>query len=160
MLKPLSLISHLLIYVLLTCPVAFAGPADTTSEKKSVVITSQTLTADNKNNTAVFEGSVVAKTGDITIQSDKMSVIYDESENNIDRIQATGNVRVHKDERALFANEAVYFDADEKIVFTGDPKAVEGKNVISGTKIIYYFRDDRVVVEGSKVVLQDKEGLK
>ena len=89
-----------------------------------------------------------------------MSVFYDNSENSIDTFHATGNVKVHKNERALFSDKAVYFDADEKIVFTGNPKAIEGNNIISGTKIIFYFKDDRAVVEGSKVILQNKEGLK
>jgi lipopolysaccharide export system protein LptA len=139
---------------------AYTASSNITPEKKTIIITSKTLTADNKNNTAVFEGSVVAKTGDITMHSDKMAVFYDKSENNIDTIHATGNVKVHKNERALFSDKAVYFDADEKIVFTGNPKAIEGNNVISGTKIIFYFRDDRAVVEGSKVILQNKEGIK
>ena len=144
----------------MTCSSAYTASTETESEKKTIIITSKTLTADNKNNTAVFEGSVVAKIGDITIQSDEMAVFYDNSENSIDTIHATGNVKVHKNERALFSDKAVYFDADEKIVFTGNPKAIEGNNVISGTKIIFYFRDDRAVVEGSKVILQNKEGLK
>jgi len=144
----------------MTCSSAYTASSNTTPEKKTIVITSKTLTADSKNNTAVFEGSVVAKTGDITMHSDKMSVFYDNSENSIDTIHATGNVKVHKNERALFSDKAVYFDADEKIIFTGNPKAIEGNNIISGTKIIFYFKDDRAVVENSKIVLQNKEGLK
>jgi lipopolysaccharide export system protein LptA len=144
----------------MTCSSAYTASSNTTPEKKTIVITSKTLTADNRNNTAVFEGSVVAKTGDITMHSDKMSVFYDNSENSIDTIHATGNVKVHKNERALFSDKAVYFDADEKIVFTGNPKAIEGNNIISGTKIIFYFKDDRAVVENSKIVLQNKEELK
>ncbi len=159
MLKPFFIINAVLIF-LLTCSSAYPASTKTKPEKKTIVITSNTLTADNKNNTAIFEGSVVAKTGDITMHSDKMAVFYDKSENSIDKIHATGNVKVHKNRRALFSDKAVYFDADEKIVFTGNPKAIEGDNVISGTKIIFYFRDDRAVVEGSKVVLQNKEGLK
>lgn len=144
----------------MTCSSAYTASSNTTPEKKTIVITSKTLTADNRNNTAVFEGSVVVKTGDITMHSDKMSVFYDNSENSIDTIHATGNVKVHKNERALFSDKAVYFDADEKIVFTGNPKAIEGNNIISGTKIIFYFKDDRAVVENSKIVLQNKEDLK
>ncbi len=159
MLKPFFIINAVLIFFM-TCSSAYTASTKTESEKKTIIITSKTLTADHKNNTAVFEGSVVAKTDDITIQSDEMAVFYDNSENSIDTIHATGNVKVHKNERALFSDKAVYFDADEKIVFTGNPKAIEGNNVISGTKIIFYFKDDRAVVEGSKVILQNKEGLK
>ena len=128
------------------------------SEKKPVVITSQTLTADNKNSTAVFEGSVVAKTDDITIYSDRMTVYYDNTKSKIDKIEASGNVKVLKQERAIFSEHAVYFDNEQKIIFNGNPKAVEGGNVITGTQIIFFLKDDRAVVEGSRVILQNTKG--
>ncbi len=124
---------------------------------KKIVITSHSLIVDNKNNTVMFEGSVVAKSGDITIHSDKMTVSYDNPENKLAKIHAIGNVKVYKKEGVIFADEAVYFGEEEKIVFTGNPKAVEGENIITGTKIIYYFRDDRTIVKESRVVLQNKQ---
>ena len=129
------------------------------TEKEPVIITSETLTADNKKNQAVFEGSVVARSGDIAMYSDKMTVFYSESENKINRIHALGDVKVRNKERALFSEEAIYFNDEEKIVFTGNPKAVEGENVITGTEIIFYIKDDRAEVKGSRVILQNKKVL-
>lgn len=130
------------------------------SEKKPVIITSDSLVADNKNSTAVFEGSVVARTDDMTIYSDKMTVFYDNANSKINRIEASGNVRVLKKERAIFSEQAVYLDSEQKIIFNGNPKAVEGENVITGTQIIFFLKDDRAVVEGSRVILQNTKGLK
>ncbi len=143
--------------ILSLCCIASASALIEKGGKKPVVITSQTLTADNKNHTAVFEGSVVAKTGDLVIYSDKMTVFYDNSDNKIKKILASGNVKVHNRERAIFSDEAVYFSNDdmEKIIFRGNPRAVEGENVITGTRIIFYPKDDRAVVEGSRVILQN-----
>jgi lipopolysaccharide export system protein LptA len=126
------------------------------SEKKPVVITSRTLTADNKNNTAVFEGSVVAKTEDMTIYSDRMTVFYDSSQSTIKKIEAFGNVKVQRKERAIFSDEAIFIDNEKKIIFRGNPRAVEGENIITGTQIIFFLQDDRAVVEGSRVILQNK----
>jgi lipopolysaccharide export system protein LptA len=139
------------------CFTAFSIASTGELENKPIVITSQSLTADNKNNTAIFEGSVVATTGDITIYSDKMKVFYENSGGKITKIHATGNVRVHKKERAIFSKEAIYLSDEEKIIFTGNPKAVEGENVITGRQIIYFLKDDRAIVEGSKVVLKNKQ---
>jgi lipopolysaccharide export system protein LptA len=125
--------------------------------KEPVVITSKTLTADNKNHTAVFEGDVKAVSGDIEMYSDRMTVYYNESEKKINRIHAVGNVKVHKENRALFSDEAVYFEDEKKIIFTGHPKAVEGENVITGKQIPFYLQDDRAVVEGSKVYLKNSK---
>jgi len=132
----------------------------TLAEKKPVIITSRTLTADNKNNTAVFEGTVVAKTEDITIYSDKMTVFYDSAQSTIKKIEASGNVKVQRKERVIFSDEAIFVDNEKKIIFRGNPRVVEGENIITGTQIIFFLQDDRAVVEGSKVILQNRQAPK
>lgn len=139
--------------------IIITSSAITAQEKRPIIITSRTLIADNKANTATFEGSVVAKTEDIIIYSDRMTVFYDSAQGRIIKIYASGNVRVQKKGRAIFSREATYFGDEEKIIFTGEPKAVEGENVITGTQIIYSIKDDRSIVEGSKVFLKDKGRL-
>jgi lipopolysaccharide export system protein LptA len=128
-------------------------------EKSPIIITSETLTADNKNSTAVFEGSVIAKMDDITMSSDKMTVFYDTNESTVKKIHCVGNVKVSQETRALFADEATYIGGEEKIIFSGNPKAVEGENVISGKQITFYIKDGRVTVEESRVILQSTQGL-
>ncbi|HDN94818.1 MAG TPA: hypothetical protein ENG76_01900, partial [Nitrospirae bacterium] len=128
------------------------------AEKKTITITSETLTTDNKSNTAIFEGSVIAKTTDITLYSDRMIVSYSDAENSIKEIHAIGHVKVLSKERVIFSEEASYFNKEEKIIFTGNPKAIEGNNVITGTQIIYFLQDDRTLIEGSRVILQNKQG--
>ncbi|MBI5050329.1 MAG: lipopolysaccharide transport periplasmic protein LptA [Nitrospirae bacterium] len=150
-----KILPRIIIIFLATDVAAF--PVVATGEKKPIIITSKTLMADNKTNTAVFEGSVVAKTDDIIIYSDKMTVFYNNSQGKVTKIYASGNVKVHKKERAIFSEEATYLNDEEKIIFTGEPKAVEGENVITGVQIIYFLKDDRSVVEGSKVILTNKK---
>ena len=156
--KP-HLIFNCLLSILIICFSVSKVSVTEGAEKKTITITSETLTADNKNSTAVFEGSVIAKTDDITIYSDKMIVFYNDAENNVKKINATGNVKVHNKERVIFSKEASYIKNEEKIIFTGSPKAIEGDNVITGTQIIYFLKDDRALVEGSRVILQDKQEI-
>jgi lipopolysaccharide export system protein LptA len=40
--------------------------------KGPIIVTSDTLTNDNKSRTALFEKNVIAKTSDITLYADKM----------------------------------------------------------------------------------------
>lgn len=152
-------IVNFILSALLVHFTVYAAAITDQKEKKSIIITSETLTADNKNSTAIFEGSVVARSDDITMYSDKMTVFYDNTRNKVTRIHALGRVKVHKEEKALFSDEAIYLEEDEKIIFTGNPKAVDGENVISGTQIIFYLKDDRAEVQGSRVVLQNKQRL-
>ncbi len=139
---------------------AFASAPAKEEEKRPIIITSKTLTADSKNNTATFDGSVVARTDRITIYSDKMTVFYGNSKGKIKKIHAVGNVKVNKKGKAMFSKDAVYFNDEEKIVFTGNPKAIEGENLITGKKITFYLKDDRAVIEESRVILQNTQELK
>lgn len=157
MLKPLFIFHNILIGSILFFSFSSATAAEK-AEKTPIVITSQTLTAESNNKTAVFEGAVVATKEDLTIYSDKMTVFYDNSESKIRKIYAVGNVKVHKNERVIFSDEATYMENEKKIIFTGNPRAVEGENVVSGTQITLYLEDERAFVEGSRVILQDQKG--
>ncbi|MBI4826400.1 MAG: lipopolysaccharide transport periplasmic protein LptA [Nitrospirae bacterium] len=136
----------------------FASHASSLKKDTPIVITSDTLTADNKNDTAVFEGSVAATSQDIKIFADKMTVFYSDGNSKIAKIHAAGNIRVQKEGMSIFSEEAEYiYDDEEKIIFTGNPKVIENDNSITGTRIIYFLKDDRAVIEGSKVLIKNKK---
>lgn len=129
------------------------------SPKEPVVITSKTLSADNKARVAVFEGSVVAKKGEMTMFSDKMTVYYsdEKSGSSITKIDSEGNVKVVKADRVITSKAATYLvEPQERIIFTGEPRASEGANVVTGTKMTYFMQDDRSIVENSKVFIVNK----
>jgi len=131
-------------------------------DKEPTVITSSSLTADNNAKTALFTGHVVAKKGDRTFYADRMLVHYIESADgetsNIDRIEADGNVKLVRIDRVITSDKMIYYaGADERAVFTGSPRATEGKNVLTGTIMTYYMKDDRSVVENSKMFIVEKD---
>jgi lipopolysaccharide export system protein LptA len=145
-----------LICFFLSFDLSFAQKA----EKEPTIITSEILIADSKAKTALFERSVVAKKGDMTLYADKMMVYYSEEKEgsaSIKKIEAEGNVKLIKGDRVVISKMATYFaEPEERVVFTGEPKATEGENVITGTKMTYYLKDDRSIVENSKVMLIDR----
>ena len=119
------------------------------------MITASRLSADGNANTALFEGSVVAKNNEMTLYSDRMKVHYT-AENEIERIDANGNVKLVKEDRVVTSEKATYFSQERKIVFVGKPRAVEGQNVVTGSRITYMIDEDRSIVEDSKVFLKQK----
>jgi len=150
--------------LLLTVSILFLIPATWVAAeepkekiKGPITVTSETLTADNRQHTALFEKKVIAKTSDMTIHADSMLVYYGEQKGNVTKIEMKGNVQVYHDTKVITAKEATYFAEEEKVVFTGSPRAVDGENVVTGTKIIYFTKDDRSLVENSKVILKNKQ---
>ena len=144
------------LLLLSLAPTPCQGEEKPFETKGPIVINSTSLTADNKAHTALFEGSVTARTDNGTISSDSMLVSYAEG-GNVTRIDAKGHVRLVRGDRVITSEEATYFADDEKVIFTGDPRATEGGNVVSGTKLTYLMKEDRSIVENPKVFIENKK---
>jgi lipopolysaccharide export system protein LptA len=122
-----------------------------------IIITSEKLIADNQAHTALFENSVVARTTDMTIYADRMLVYYAEDTGSVTKIEAAGGVKLIKGNSVITSKEATYYADEEKVIFTGEPRAVEDENVVTGSKMTYLLNEDRYLVEGSKVFLKEKK---
>ncbi len=122
-----------------------------------LIITSKNLVADTKKKTAIFTGSVKAVKGEATFYADKMVVYYSDGEKKVDRIDATGNIKLVKDDSIITSERAVYSAGDESVVFTGNPEARDSKNLITGTKMTYFLKEEYSVVENSSVYIRDKD---
>jgi lipopolysaccharide export system protein LptA len=149
----------LLGFYITSLSAAHASPEEDKQHMKGpIIITSDTLTADNKTNTALFEKSVVARTSDMTMHADSMLVYYGRENSRIIKIEAKGNVSLIRKTQAIVSKEAVFFADENKIVFSGDPRAVEGENVVTGKKITYLMLEEQFLVEGSKVFMIKTRG--
>ncbi|MDA8431693.1 MAG: hypothetical protein M0Z60_01870 [Nitrospiraceae bacterium] len=142
---------------MLACAASVSAEDQKAKVKGPITITSESLTADNKAHTALFEGKVAAKTSEMTMYSDTMLVFYTEGSGDVTKIEATGNVRLVKGTRVITAREAVYYADQDKVVFTGDPRAMDGENVVTGSVMTYFISDDRSQVEKSRVFLKGKK---
>ncbi|GAB4484976.1 MAG: lipopolysaccharide transport periplasmic protein LptA [Thermodesulfovibrionales bacterium] len=151
---------RLFISSLLLLALAAAGHAAETSKVKTqgpITVTADSLVADNKNHTAAFEKNVIAKTSDMTIYADTMLVYYREDGGEVTKIEAVGSVKLLKETKVITAQKAVYIAAEEKVILTGEPRAMDGDNVVTGSKMTFFIKDDRSVVENSKVFLKSKK---
>ncbi len=135
---------------LATCP-ALAAPVGkaAASDRSSLptTIKSNQMVADNKGKMAIFSGNVVAKQGDITIYSDKMTINYGDK-GDVEKIEADGNVRIVQENRIAKSSHAVYDSRQGYISLTGNPRVMQGSDSISGKTILYYVDEDKSVVSG------------
>lgn len=136
-----------LICLLLTAlaPAAFAAPA---ASREPLKIKSDTLHADNENKTAVFEGKVVARQGDLTLYSDRLVITYSGEGRELSKVEAFGNVRIMQGNRQATGAHAVYEPNESRILLDGNPKVVQGDDVITGKLITYYVNEQKSVVTG------------
>jgi lipopolysaccharide export system protein LptA len=147
---------------LLVAPVIGADrvPKDLGKDKgQSIVIKSNSLEVDNKKRVVAFTGDVDARRDDLIINCDKMFVYYSgnmrsdpsqKSDLKMEKIVAKGGVRISRPSGGLAtAEEAVYYQSDERVVLTGNPTVKQGDDMVEGTTITLYLREDRSIVEGS-----------
>ena len=133
-----------------------------------IVVTSDTLEADNKAKIATFAGNVVAKQAQeketLFIYCQKLIVHYiDEpdkkgappratekkgaaQQNKIDKIIATGQVKIVQGEDVATGETATFYNEDQKIILSGNPKVWQGKNLVKGEEITVWIRENRSLV--------------
>ena len=138
-----------------------ADKSDSKPETLPIVITAERLVSDNKAKFAEFIGNVKATQADFVITSDKLRIYYKgellntekkgNDEDVLEKIVATGNVKITTDKYIANTKELEYDAASMQISLTGeDSTVVYGKDSITGSKIILYQKDGRVKVLGSK----------
>ncbi len=144
-----------------------------------MAISSGSMTVKNLDHRIIFDRDVVVKKGDMDLQADRVEVILTASpneaaghalstlpgaggamlaEDNVERIEANGRVKVVQGGKTATADQAVYHNADETIVLTGRPETWEDGYRIQGSRITILLKEQRSVVEESRVVIYPDEG--
>ncbi len=121
-----------------------------TASRSPIDITSDTVEADGKQNTATFKGNVVAKQEDVTLYAHTLLIIYDPDTKKLKEIVATGNVKVVQLDRRATGQKMTFDQDKNKVVLDGDAVVREGMNVIRGERITFYVEEERSVVEPTK----------
>ena len=101
----------------------------------------------------VFEGEVIARQGELTLQADRVEVRADQKTRELRSVRARGNVRLRKAEVVATGEQADYDAVSGVAVLTGSPKVWRDRDVVAGDKITLYLAEDRSVVEGAKAVI-------
>jgi len=137
--------------LLLTGP-AFAG----SNSSAPIHIEADRMISQEQKNSVVFIGNVDAKQGDITIRCDEMTVYYTENKNKkkghnssseVKKLICKKNVEITEGDWLGTGNRMDYFAKDRKVILSGDAKAWQGQNMVSGKTIIYYLDEKRSIVE-------------
>jgi len=117
-------------------------------KSQPIDITSDKVEAYWKENLIIFKGNVIARQKDMVIYSDSLEAVVIEDGKGIERVIAGGNVKIQQGLRVANCQKAVFYNLDQKVVLTGEPKVSEGENIVSGDEIIFDIEKNRVEVKG------------
>ena len=73
--------------------------------------------------------------------------IYLKDDNKIDWIEALSEVIIQTGDRKALADRATYHADEGKFTLEGAPKVMQGRNVMTGERIMYWHETQRMVCE-------------
>lgn len=127
------------------------------AEDDPITVEANHMSSTEKTNSVLFTGDVDARQGDVRIRSDKMTVYYSQKsekkedegvKQKVEKMINTGNVEITRGKWLGTSKKSIYLAKDRQFILTGDAKAWENQNMISGEKIIYYLDEERSEVIG------------
>lgn len=147
----------LLGLLMLILPVAALAAGDNGDEP--IHIEADRMISQEQDNSVVFIGNVDANQGEITIHCDEMTVYYSQQQgkknrggksSQVKRLICRRNVEITQGDWLGTGQRMDYYARDRKVVLSGDAKAWQGPNMVSGKTIVYYLDEKRSIVEQDK----------
>lgn len=128
------------------------------TEKDKIHITANTLISESESRFAEFSGNVRALQGGTVITADRLKIYYRQAEKSsgnptaagtaIEKIVATGNVKITFEDKVAVTQQAVYLPETRVLMLSGaNSKVTSGKDSVSGEKITFNRTDGRIKVE-------------
>lgn len=122
-----------------------------------VEVTAESLSVNQSDGSAVFEGKVDISQGDMRMTADQVNVHYTDDNQAIERLVATGNVLLVQGTDAAEADEAVYSIESGNVVMTGNVTVLQAATTISADKMILNLNNNTAQLVGRvKTVLKSE----
>lgn len=118
-------------------PVTFSGPKQ--DRTLPVQITSDALTVNQTEGTALFTGNVIVVQGKIRLAAPKVLATYEKGANGakgqVTMVHAMDGVTYSDGAEAAAGKDALYTLTTGKVVVTGDVVLTQGDNAMSGQRL-------------------------
>ena len=105
------------------------------SSSDEILIESEELIITNEPLTTTFIGNVYAFDDEIELWSDKILILYTETESQIDQIKCFGNSKLVRENQEIISENITYFAIDKKIYAKGDITLTQDENVMKGNEL-------------------------
>ena len=105
------------------------------SYSDEILIESEELIITNEPLTTTFIGNVYAFDNEIKLWSDKILILYTETEGQIDQIKCFGNSKLVRENQEIISENITYFVIDKKIYAKGDITLTQDENMMKGNEL-------------------------
>jgi len=161
----LRLLSALIFSAFFFCSTGLYAAAK--KDDSPITVEANHMSSVEKESSVIFTGDVDARQGNVRIRTDKMIVYYTqkateeaetEAKQKVEKMVCNGNVQITRDDWLGTSKDMVYLSGERQFILIGDAKAWQGKNMVSGDKIIYYIDEGRSEVVAAPATASAKNG--
>lgn len=122
-----------------------------------VEVTAESLSVNQSDGSAVFEGNVDISQGDMRMTAERVNVHYLADNSGIDKLVATGRVLLVQGPDAAEADEAVYTIANGDVVMSGNVTVNQAATTISADRMVLNLKNNTARMTGRvKTVLKSE----
>lgn len=100
----------------------------------------------------LFTRNVNIEQADLRVHSDRLEALYPPGGSQPDKLIANGNVRVSQRDKTMLCDAATYFQAEDRLVCTGNAELQQGSDRVRGREIEIFIKANRVKVRGGAIV--------
>ena len=137
----------------------FADSLSLTSRKDPIHIRSHDLEFFYEEKRIQYRGNVVVTQGDMTLKSDRLTVLYEDpaptaantsAQQRLKHIVAEGRVEITSGERRATSRKAIFNQKKRTVTLRGNAVLQEGPNQVKGDIVTVFLDENRSIVKGGK----------
>lgn len=142
--------------VIAQAQVSFGGMQQDTSAP--VEVSADSLSVNQTDGTALYTGNVVIGQGEMRLSAPRVLVVYAETQNRIERLEATGGVTLVNGDEAAEAESADYNINDGTVVMRGNVLVTQGPNALTSDEMTVNLDTGTAQMSGRvRTVLQQQD---
>ncbi len=130
-------------------------PARARQDRPPVLFESRSLQGLKDQGRVILKDEVVITQGDFRIDADEATIIFDNKSRDVTKVLANGRVKISrsaseaKDRVRAECNEAIFYNAERKVLLRGNAKLWRSEDLVRGKQITYeldsgWIKADRV----------------
>jgi Uncharacterized protein conserved in bacteria len=121
------------------------------SYSNELKITAENLEVDRENKISVFSGDVYAHNKDIRIWSEKLIVMFDNTENEIEQLNAENSVKIIKEEITATGDIGLYYPKSKILNLSGNVEIIENNNYIKCDKLYLDIKNSTSIMSSNSL---------
>ncbi|MCK4401223.1 hypothetical protein KAW08_02820 [bacterium] len=126
--------------------------AENNEIQKITTITSDRMEMDWSKNIAIFIGNALLIDEDGRVEADRMEVFLvasdeDENKEDVEKVIATGNVKITTPERRTKSGRAIFHKKDDILILYDNPEVWQKGTCFTGGRITFDLKKDTMVID-------------